>query len=372
MPRRLRIAFALPGMHKVARGAETAFEEIARRLGAMGHEVTVFGCGEERAGEPYQFNHVNCVSRERFEGWPRLPLVRSNYAWEELTFAAGLLRHFRPGEFDITVACSYPYCNWLMRRGRGHNGSKHSLRHVFVTQNGDWMVQAKRAEYRFFDCDGLVCTNPQYLQRHQDRFRCALIPNGVEPRKFSPGQGNRAEFGIESDGPVALMVSALIPSKRVVEGIRAAAKVPGLYLVVAGDGECRDDVDSAGNALLKGRYRRLQLPREKMPELYRCADVVLHMSLDEPSANVYLEALASGLPVVAHDWEVTRWTLDGTGVLVDANDVGAVANGIWRAIPRRKEEDVRARRALVEQRFDWSLLAPRYAEFFFELLNGRA
>jgi glycosyltransferase involved in cell wall biosynthesis len=372
MPRRLRVAFALPGLHKVARGAETAFEEIARRLARMGHEVTLFGCGQPRAGEPYQFSHVKCIAREHFEGWPRLPFVRSHYAWEELTFAGGLARQFRPGEFDITVACSYPYCNWVMRRGRARKGLRHSLRHVFVTQNGDWMVQTRRAEYRFFDCDGLVCTNPQFFERHQGRFSCALIPNGVEPGMFSPGKANRAEFGINSEGPVALMVSALIRSKRVVEGIRAAAKVPGLFLVVAGDGECRDDVDSAGKALMGGRFLRLLLPREKMPELYRCADAVLHMSLDEPSANVYLEALASGLPIVAHDWEVTRWTLDGTGVLVNANDLAAVANGIWRAIPRSSDADVAARRKLVQERFDWAVLVPRYAQFFFELLGTAA
>lgn len=371
MPRPLRVAFALPGMHKVARGAETAFQEIARRLAGMGHDVTVFGCGEARAGEPYQFSHVCCVGRERFEGWPKLPFVRSHYAWEELTFAANLARQFRAAEFDITVACSYPYCNWVMRRGRARKGLKHSSRHVFVTQNGDWMVQTRRAEYRFFDCDGLVCTNPQYLERHHNRFPCALIPNGVEPGMFTPGEANRAEYGIRCDGPVALMVSALIPSKRVVEGIRAAAKVPGLFLVIAGDGECRDDVDSAGKRLMCGRYLRLQLPREKMPGLYRCADVVLHMSLEEPSANVYLEALATGLPVVAHDWDVTRWTLDGTGVLVDANDPAAVANGIWRAIPRRSEAEVKARQKLVKDRFDWDVLVPKYSDFFFELISGR-
>jgi glycosyltransferase involved in cell wall biosynthesis len=186
---------------------------------------------------------------------------------------------------------------------------------------------------------------------------------------FKPGEGDRSAYGLPADGPVALMVSALIPSKRVVEGVRAVAKIPGLFLVIAGDGPCRDDVDREARRLMAGRYRRLQLPHEQMPGLYRCADVFLHMSREEPSANAYLEALATGLPMVAHDWDVTRWTLEETGVLVDTADLAAVANGIWRAIPRRENAHIAARRALVQRRFAWSVLAPKYAEFFFALLD---
>ncbi|MGA2441892.1 MAG: glycosyltransferase family 4 protein [Tepidisphaeraceae bacterium] len=369
MPRRLRVAFALPGLHKVVRGAETAFEQIARHLARLGHQVTVFGSGLPRAGEPYRFSHVPCIPRERFENWPKFPLLRSHYAWEELTFAPGLMRQFRAGDFDVSVACSYPYSNWVLRL-RGNFAYRRPVKHVFVTQNGDWMVQSNDAEYRLFGCDGLVCTNPQYFERHKHRYRSVLIPNGVEPDVFKPGEGDRSAYGLPADGPVALMVSALIPSKRVVEGVRAVAKVPGLFLVIAGDGQCREDLDREGRRLMAGRYRRLQLPREQMPGLYRCADVFLHMSREEPSANAYLEALATGLPVVAHDWEVTRWTLEETGVLVDTADPAAVANGIWRAIPRRESADVAARRALVERRFAWSVLAPKYAEFFLALLDA--
>jgi hypothetical protein len=46
------------------------------------------------------------------------------------------------------------------------------------------------------------------------------------------------------------MVSALIGSKRVAEGICCAAKVPGLHVVDAGDGELRERVGSCGCELL--------------------------------------------------------------------------------------------------------------------------
>ena len=55
MPRRLRVAFALPGLHKVVRGAETAFEQIARHLAHLGHQVTVFGYRLAQGGSPHRF-----------------------------------------------------------------------------------------------------------------------------------------------------------------------------------------------------------------------------------------------------------------------------------------------------------------------------
>ncbi len=248
MSSRLRIAFALPGLHRVVRGAETAFEQIAARLALLGHDVTVFGSGPPRPEQPYRYQRISCVRREFFEKWPKFPGLRSHYAWEELTFSAGLLARYRPADFDVAIGCSYPFVNWILRRGLGK-----FPKHVFVTENGDWMVQNRAAEYRFFDCDGLVCTNPQYFARHTERYPSVLIPNGVDAEVFSPGEGNRAAYGLPVHGPVALMVSALIPSKRVIEGVRATAKIPGLFLVIAGDGEGRQEVDDEAHRLLAGQ-----------------------------------------------------------------------------------------------------------------------
>src|SRR5436309_7285632 len=107
-----------------------------------------------------------------------------------------------------------------------------------------------------------------------------------------------------------------------------------------------------------------------MPELYRCADVFLHMSQDEPSANAYLEALSSGLPVVAHDWEVVRWTMEGLGNLVDTSDVGATAEALGKALRRGGERDVEARVEMIRRRFAWKSIAEEYCGFFEEVVRS--
>jgi glycosyltransferase involved in cell wall biosynthesis len=366
--RKLRVAFCLPGLHRVVRGAEVALESIAGELARRGdYDVTVIGSGEPRPGDPYKFLHADCVPRERFEHWPSMPVFRSDTSYEELTFLPGLLRRFDPSEQDIVVTCSYPFLNWAVRARRFPR--KRPLQ-VYVTQNGDWPLHRKSSEFRWFASDGVVCTNPDYFDAHGQRYPSRLIPNGVDPGLFHPGPAQRARFGLPEGVRVILMVSALIPSKRVLEGIQAASAVPGVHLVVAGDGPLRADADAIGQRLLGERYHRLKLARTDMPALYRSADLFLHMSLDEPSANAYIEALATGLPVVTHDRRVTRWTLGEFGTFVDATDLAAVSARIEETLDSPYD---RARAATeASRRFSWKSIAGQYAEFFEELARAPA
>ena len=87
------------------------------------------------------------------------------------------------------MTCSYPFTNWALRRP---TRSARRPRHVFVTQNGDWPAYVRhsaerQSEYRFFDCDGLICINPDFFDRNKAAWNCRLIPNGVDPGRFQPG-----------------------------------------------------------------------------------------------------------------------------------------------------------------------------------------
>jgi glycosyltransferase involved in cell wall biosynthesis len=361
----MRIAVVLPGLHRVNRGAETAFESLGRELARRSDcDVTLFGSGRSRPGEPYDFVSVPQLRREAFERWPRLPALRSETAYEELTFALNLLRRFRPDDFDATISCSYPHVNWLLRTRRSAPRRPINL---FVTQNGDWAPQARNSEYRLFTCDGLVCTNPDYFARNRERWKSVLIPNGVDPELFHPAPAQRARFGLPEGVPVALMVSALIPSKRVLEAVAAVGGLSDVHLAVAGDGPQRDEVLAAGQSTLGERFHLFNLPREVMPDLYRSADLFLHMSKDEPSANAYIEALASGLPIVTHDREVTRWTLEDSSRLVDTDDADAVRSAIQEALRADRQACAERQRRLVDERFTWAGIAAQYRAFLEDL-----
>lgn len=362
----MRILFALPGLHRFDRGAEIVFESVAQQIAELGsHQVTLVGSGQPRPDRAYDFIHVPAVSRERFEHWPKLPFLRSEFIYEELTFAARLAALPAVAEADATMTCSYPYTNWALRLPRRGNRPAH----VFVTQNGDWPAQGKGPEPRFFSCDGLICTNPLYYERNRDRWPSTLIPNGIDPARFYPAPGNKAALGLPANSPMILMVSALEPGKRVIEAMRAVAEVPKAHLVVAGDGPLRDQVDRLASEILPGRFTRATFRHEEMPDLYRSADLFLHTKIRESFGNVYIEALSSGTRMVAHDDEVTRWILCDHATLVDTESQQALTAAIRRSLQSAHDGSEAARWA--HDRYAWNVVAGKYVDFFQDVLDRK-
>jgi glycosyltransferase involved in cell wall biosynthesis len=363
----MRILFALPGLHRVDRGAERAFISIAASLVTLGDTVTLIGSGTSGSAAQYSYEFLHCASinRKYFERFPFLPALRDETSYEELTFVPGLIRTFRPKEYDITVTCSYPFTNWILRRPvlRGSRP-----RHIFVTQNGDWPALASRSagrksEYRFFGC-----INPDFFDRNKNFWNCRLIPNGVDCERFQPGEARPRDLDIPHDRFVVLMVSALIPSKRVEIGIEAVSRIPEAHLVVAGDGPLRNSIEAAASGSLPGRFTRLTIPSEKMPAIYQSSDVLLHCSQNESFGNVFTEALACGLPIVANDTPRVRWIVGEDEFLVDMNDVAAVAEAIRRA--RHSKVAGIQKRIERAKDFSWRKIAEKYRQFFDEVLAG--
>lgn len=356
---KLRFLFALPGFHAEERGAEVALLSVADALARAGDDVMVMGSGPARSGNAYRYRQVKAINRRKFERFPRVPVLRSETAWEDATFAVGLLKAVDSEAYDVTVTCNFPFTHWALRRG----GSRRP-KHLFVTQNGDWPAFSDDAEFRFFHCDGLVCTNPDYQTRNARRWHTALIPNGIDPQRYKGVQADRAGFNLPTERPVVLMVSALIDTKRVADGIRAVAALDDVHMVVAGDGPLRDEVDTLAGKLLPGRFTRLTTSADRMPALYKSVDAFLHMSLLESFGNVFVEAMASGLPIVGHDTERLRWIVGERDTLVDTNQREAVTAALARALEiGQGPVDPRA------EQFSWESIAARYRSFAAEVLG---
>lgn len=358
----MRILFALPGLHRYDRGAEVALLAIATELAKQGHSVTLIGSGTQRASTPYRFLQANSIRREHFERFPKLPPFRNEYAFEELTFLPGLLWNYQRSEYDVTITCSYPFTNWILRCP-GLRGLRPP--HVFITENGDWPAYARNSEYRLFGCEGLVCTNPDFFERNKARWNCRLIPNGIDIERFTSA-ANGKNFDLPDGRLIVLMVSALIPTKRVAAGIEAVSRIPNAYLVVAGDGPLRDEVDAAASKLLPGRFKRVSVSATMMPALYQSADVFLHLSKEESFGNVFLEAMASELPIVGHDSPRLRWIVGNGEFLIDTDNPTSIASAIIAASSEDKgREGDRSKRAAS---FAWPIIANHYREFLEEVV----
>jgi glycosyltransferase involved in cell wall biosynthesis len=358
----MRILFALPGLHRFDRGAEVAFISVAKELAKAGDTVTLIGSGAERAGAPYRYLEARCISREHFRSFPSMPVFRNDCVYEELTFVPDLIRRYRPADYDFTLTCSYPFTNWILRCPAWRESRP---RHVFVTQNGDWPAYSDRSEYRLFGCDGLICTNPDFYNRNRERWHSCLIPNGVDCDRFKPGSAQRNKFGLPNDKLIVLMVSALIESKRVAKGIEAVSLLPNAHLVVAGAGQLQHKLECAARELLGDRFTLLSIPAEDMPSLYRSADVFLHLSKEEAFGNVFVEAMACGLPIVAEDSPRTRWIVGNDHFLVNTESREAIVDAIDAAV--QTPETKRLESAQRSTRFSWSEIGMKYRDFLQQL-----
>ena len=164
--------------------------------------------------------------------------------------------------------------------------------------------------------------------------RVRVLRNGVDLALFRPMDraAARREFGI--DGPAIASVGHLIARKGHDFVIRALAALPGWRLVIAGDGPERGALGAlsaangtAGRVVFAGRLGQAALAR-----LYNAVDMLVLASDREGWANVLLEAMACGTPVVA-----TRiW---GTPEIVTGAEAGVL-------VARRDDDILRGIRAL--------------------------
>ncbi len=111
---------------------------------------------------------------------------------------------------------------------------------------------------------------------------------------------------------------------------------------------------------------RATFRHEQMPELYRSADLFLHTKIRESFGNVYVEALSCGIPIVAHDDEVTRWILGDHARLVDTELQDALSDAIVEALKTRRPDATAADWA--HQRYSWEVVAGKYLDFFGEVV----
>jgi glycosyltransferase involved in cell wall biosynthesis len=221
-----------------------------------------------------------------------------------------------------------------------------------------------KSEYRLFSCDGLICTNPAYFE--QASYPAALIGNGVDLQSFKPGVPERERFGLPATGDIVLMASAMIASKHVDEAIEAVSMLPDTTLVVAGDGPLRSKLHRMAQERMPGRFRQVTLPSVEMPALYRCADVFLHLSRTESFGNVYVEAMASGVPVVAIDSSHTRWIFGNQAYLAPAGRTEIVAEQIIQAL--QTGPDLRNKLVECARGFSWKEIAGKYENFLHEIV----
>lgn len=171
------------------------------------------------------------------------------------------------------------------------------------------------------------------------------IGNGSDPARFRPAlpaettrADIRAALGTPLDRPVILMVGRLVAEKGYPELVEAMREVDA-ELWIVGERLASDHaggIDAAiaaaeSDPVLKSRIRLLGY-RSDVPDLLRAADIFTLPSHREGMPRSIIEAMLTGLPVVATDIRGSREeVVDGqTGLLVPVRDPKALAAALQR------------------------------------------
>jgi teichuronic acid biosynthesis glycosyltransferase TuaC len=185
--------------------------------------------------------------------------------------------------------------------------------------------------------------------------KITVLRNGVDTRLFqlpADRAAARAELGFAR--PTLLSVGLLIERKGHHRTIEAMTQLPDFDLAIVGDGPERDRLGFLVTRLGLGNRVRLvgARPHAELPVWYGAADASVLSSSREGWANVLLESMACGTPVIASPiWgnpEVVR--SPAAGVITGENSPNGIADGVRRlfaALPARE-----ATRAYAEP-FSW-------------------
>lgn len=365
---------AIQNSGRVLGGNEKWMTALAGGLMARGHDVVV----SSRAGGAVE-------QRLRDGGFRTSPVRPGVYADlpRALRFAAWLRRE-RPDALLLTSWTETFWGAWAARRAGvprvvvrlGLVRAPRRLRHTLPFRR--WV-------------DALIVNAPEI----RDQFLRAVpwfpahevhvVLNGVQPSALDRAAARariRAELGI-GDGAILVGGAGELVRRKgfdVLLDAFARANLADARVVIAGDGSERDALRAQASGLnLTNRVTWLGR-RTDVPEVLAACDVFVLGSRNEGMANVMLEAMSVGTPVVATDVSGARLALapeldrPPAGWIVPPDDVEAMADALTEvaALLRRDPSAVRSRTDEALRRVDERFGVERMVDHAYAVLAGGA
>ncbi|MFM7010002.1 MAG: glycosyltransferase family 4 protein [Betaproteobacteria bacterium] len=205
--------------------------------------------------------------------------------------------------------------------------------------------------------------------------RLIVVPRGVDTEKFSPVHRNnslRESWGARPDTVVLLSVGRLAVEKNLGVVVNAYTRLKqsgaNVKLIFVGDGpETAALQRLCPDAIFAGTRRG-----QELAEHYASADLFIFPSLTETFGNVTLEAMSSGLCVVAYDHAAAGQLITNhqNGLLLAPNDeAGFIAAALEIERDRTLRDEMRKRARQTALNNSWNIILARTEEIFRSLVQ---
>jgi len=368
------IHFLIPRLGITDRGAEVFVYELAKRLGGD-YEITIWArktknksvLTKDLEKKGVTVKQVWCVTSENkltqalyglsfLKGF--LDTFRLNpIELEMLTFSISVFPRLLLGKQTILFPVNGVWGVIACRILRALKG----IPFVYSSQGGIDPLIAKQKPDIYFAINPKI---KSWFNKHFPKLKIPLIPNGVDINKFKPGT---KPASLKLENPVFLCVAALIPNKSVDLSIKAVSKLKRGSLLIIGEGALKAELENLGNKLLgKKRFLIKKVPYMDIPSHYTASDMFTLASAKEPFGIVYLEAMASGIPVVATDDESRRYIVGQGGILCKTAIISEYAKALDKAV--KTDFDVKPRNQATK--FSWEIISKKYSKAINEIVNS--
>ena len=371
----MRIAYICQSYPPMISGASLAVQRLAEGMAARDHVVLVMTASERGEAYTEEFDNLKVRRLRAFQN--PLRVNQSFLLWDRNIISAEF-KEFKPqilhlhdplnlGVAGLVTArrLQIPVALTLHQVPRFVSAY---LPNVPALQNtvesglwsyGSWLLQ---------QCEKVIVPSHAIAEEihSHDIQRPNVISNGIDLHTFNPDPPDPSEretlclrYGLDPDLPVVLHVGRLDVDKQANLVIRASAQAINqvdAQLLIVGDGRQREELIELCANLGIGRFCHFPGFVETngdLPGLYRLAAVFVTASEIETQGLVILEAMASGLPVVAIKATcIPELVQDNVnGYLSQPGEVGQMSEQVLRILmsPNRAKEMGRVSRALAQE-----------------------
>ena len=367
-----RVLFACSGLEHAQRGYESFAREAFARL--KDHPLIDMWLVKGSGADGDRERSVPCLKRD--DAVVRaLARVRGNeLKVEQFAFGFSLLPEVIRTKPDVIYFSEW-YTGVALNRLRAVTRQDYAL----VLSNGSMSPDGFEPFDRVHQH-----TAPMYefvLARGADPSRQTLLPVAFELPPTLPTTDERRalrnRLGLPADRPVLITVAALNRwHKRLDYVIEEVAKVsaqrrPFLLLVGQPEPETEGLRELARERLGEDGHSFRTVPRPEVDDLLRASDFFVLGSLAEGLPRALVEAMAHGLPCLAHDYTVARYALGEHGLLADFREPGALAGLLERHDRADQDAGAGDRRRHVHDNFSWDKLVPRYVDMLHGAVGRR-
>ena len=378
-PRRLRATIVTETYPPEINGVALTIAQFVQGLLARNHRVQLIRPRQSAQDKPQNTSNFEEILS------PAMPLPRYNGLRLGLPINFKLARIWKENPPDIVHIATEGPLGW---------SAMHVANRLGICVSTDFHTNF-HSYSRYYGLGRLYPLINAYLRYFHNKTQATLVPHqgvqdqlsacgyrnlfvvgrGVDTTLFHPAKRSqrlRASWGVKEGEPVALYVGRLAAEKNLPVVFAAFAAMqtlePRAKLVLVGDGPLRAPLQRSHREHIFSGLRR----GEELAVHYASADIFLFPSITETFGNVTIEALSSGLAVVAYDYAAAAQHIshEDNGLLAPLDNSEAfVAAAVWliqnpgklSVIKRRARENVKLS--------SWQTVSNGFEEVLLKLTN---